>query len=109
MPKYTVTFTKTESYDVEANNACEAEDMALDYYNNDKEAFTDGPIDEITVQEIAEPKNTNGKTCASIVRYVIETFINTPQGEEFIDKRIHNDWKGFFEYLEKALQSIEKE
>ena len=52
MPKYKVSFMKIESYEVEAPNAYEAEDIALDMYNADKDAFTHEHIDEIEVEEI---------------------------------------------------------
>lgn len=52
MPKYTVTFIKQETYEVEADNPYEAEDMALDMYNADKDAFTHEHIDEMEVEEI---------------------------------------------------------
>ena len=52
MPKYKVSFMKIETYEVEAPNVYEAEDMALDMYNTDKDAFTHEYIDEIEVEEI---------------------------------------------------------
>ena len=52
MPKYTVTFIKQESYDVEAENRYEAEDMALEILNDDKYAFFGSPIHEIEIEEI---------------------------------------------------------
>ena len=52
MPKYKVSFMKIESYEVEADNPYEAEDIALDYYQNDKLAFTDDKIDEIEIEEV---------------------------------------------------------
>ena len=52
MPKYKVSFMKIESYEVEAPNKYEAEDMALDMYIADKDAFTHEHIDEIEVEEI---------------------------------------------------------
>ena len=52
MPIYKVSFIKQETYKVEAPDAYEAEDMALDMYNADKDAFTHEHIDEIEVEEI---------------------------------------------------------
>lgn len=52
MKKYKVSFTKIESYEVEADNVAEAEDIAIDYLMNDKMAFTDDKIDEIEVEEV---------------------------------------------------------
>ena len=52
MPKYKVSFMKIESYEVEAPNKYEAEDMALDMYIADKDAFTHEHIDEVEVKEI---------------------------------------------------------
>lgn len=52
MAKYKVSFTKIESYEVEADSATEAEDIAIDYLMNDKMAFTDDKIDEIDVEEV---------------------------------------------------------
>lgn len=50
--KYKVSFIKIESYEVEADNMAEAEDIAIDYLMNDKMAFTDDKIDEIEVERI---------------------------------------------------------
>ena len=52
MPKYTVTFTKQETYEVEANNAYDAEDFALEMLADDEYAFIDGPVHEIEIEEI---------------------------------------------------------
>jgi hypothetical protein len=52
MPKYTVTFTKQEVYEVEAENPYEAEDMALDLLNDDEYAFLGSPIYEIEIEEV---------------------------------------------------------
>ena len=52
MPKYTVTFTKQETYEVEAENFCEAEDFALEMLADDEYAFIDGPVHEIEIEEI---------------------------------------------------------
>ncbi len=56
MPKYTVTFVKQESYDVEAENQCEAEDIALAMLNDDEYAFLSSPIHEIFIENIDEEK-----------------------------------------------------
>lgn len=50
MPKYTVTFIKQESYEVEAENRYEAEDMALEMLNDDEYAFLATPIHEIFIE-----------------------------------------------------------
>lgn len=53
MPKYKVRLTKHEIYnDIEANSFEEAEEIALDYYMNDKMAFLDDKIDEIQVERM---------------------------------------------------------
>ena len=52
MPKYAVTFTKLEVYEVEAENSYEAEDMALEMLADDEYAFLDGPVHEIEIKEI---------------------------------------------------------
>ena len=57
MPKYTVTFIKQESYEVEAENCYDAEDMALEMLNDDEYAFLDGPIHEIEIEEVEEDEN----------------------------------------------------
>ena len=50
MPKYTVTFTKHETYEVEADNPDAAIDEAIKKYEQDPWAFdSDTPIHEITV------------------------------------------------------------
>lgn len=54
MEKYKVSFMKIESYEVEADNMADAEDIALDYLMDDKKAFTDDKIDEIEVEKIKE-------------------------------------------------------
>ena len=51
MKKYKVTFTKYETYYVEANDPYEAEDMAFDLLDNDKLAFLLDPVDEIRVEK----------------------------------------------------------
>ena len=45
---------KIETYEVEADNIIEAEDIALDYYHNDKLAFTDDKIDEIEIEKVSD-------------------------------------------------------
>lgn len=52
MPKYTVTFIKQESYDVEAENQYEAEDKALEMLNDDEYAFLGSPIHEIFIENM---------------------------------------------------------
>lgn len=55
MPKYTVKLTKHETYsDIEANSFEEAEEIAIDYYMNDKMAFCDDKIDEIEVEKVSD-------------------------------------------------------
>lgn len=39
MAKYKVSFMKIQSYEVEADNVMDAEDMALDLLNDDEMAF----------------------------------------------------------------------
>ena len=52
MAKYTVTFIKQETYEVEAENPYEAEDMALEMLQDDEFAFFGNPIHEIEIKEI---------------------------------------------------------
>ena len=54
MPKYTVTFTKQEVYEVEAENPYEAEDMALEMLNDDEYAFLGSPIYKIFIENMDE-------------------------------------------------------
>ena len=55
MPKYKVKLTKYEVYsDIEANSSEEAEEIAIDYYMNDKMAFLDDKIDEIEVEKVSD-------------------------------------------------------
>lgn len=54
MPKYEVSFIKIESYEVEAENRYDAEDMALEMLHDDTYAFLDGPVHEIEIKEIIE-------------------------------------------------------
>ena len=57
MPKYTVTFIKQESYDVEAENQYEAKNMALEMLNDDAYVFFDSSsIHEIFIENIDEKK-----------------------------------------------------
>ena len=44
-----------------------------------------------------------------LIRYIIELYVNNPENERFIDRVIDEDWKGFFETLEKALQNVEED
>ena len=50
MANYYVTFTKKETYEVEANSPQEAEDIALSILEDDTYAFLEGPPDEIIVE-----------------------------------------------------------
>ena len=52
MPKYTVTFIKSETYEVEAENQYEAEDIGRRMLYDDSWAFIGNPIDKITVEEV---------------------------------------------------------
>lgn len=52
MPKYEVSFIKIESYEVEANNTYEAEDLGLEMLHDNEYAFLDGPVHEIEIKEI---------------------------------------------------------
>ena len=52
MPKYKVSFMKIQSYEVEAENAMDAENMALEMLNDDEWAFLHEHIDEIEIEEI---------------------------------------------------------
>ena len=52
MPNYKVSFTKIQSYEVEAENAMDAEDIALEILNDDEWAFLHEYIDEIKIEEI---------------------------------------------------------
>ena len=47
---YYITLTKHEVYEVEADSPEEAEKIGLDFYENDKYAFAEGPIDKIDVK-----------------------------------------------------------
>ena len=52
--KYSVTFFKEETYEVEAADPIEAENKATDMYNADKYAFdSDSPVREISVYKIS--------------------------------------------------------
>ena len=52
MPKYKVSFMKIQSYEVEADNAMDAEDIALEILNDDEWAFLHERIEEIEIEEI---------------------------------------------------------
>ena len=52
MPNYKVSFMKIQSYEVEADNAMDAEDIALEILNDDEWAFLHERIDEIEIEEI---------------------------------------------------------
>lgn len=52
MKKYKVSFMKIQSYEVEAENAMDAEDMALEMLNDDEWAFLHEHVDEIEIEEI---------------------------------------------------------
>ena len=52
MPKYKVSFKKIQSYEVEAENPMDAEDMVLEILNDDEWAFLHEHIDEIEIEEI---------------------------------------------------------
>ena len=55
MPIYNVKLTKHEIYNnIEADSFEEAEEIALDYYMNDKMAFLDDNVDEIEVERVSE-------------------------------------------------------
>lgn len=55
MPKYKVKLTKHEIYsDIEAETAEKAEEIAIDYYMNDKMAFLDDKIDEIEIEKVSD-------------------------------------------------------
>ena len=52
MPNYKVSFMKIQSYEVEAENMMDAEDIALEMLNDDEWAFLHEHIDEIEIEEI---------------------------------------------------------
>lgn len=52
MPKYKVSFIKIQSYEVEAENMINAEDIALEILNDDELAFLHEHIDEIKIEEV---------------------------------------------------------
>ena len=55
MAKYRVKLTKHEIYnDIEADSFEEAEEIAIDYYMNDKMAFLDDKIDEIETEKVSD-------------------------------------------------------
>ena len=55
MAKYRVKLTKHQIYsDIEADSFEEAEEIAIDYYMNDKMAFLDDKIDEIETEKVSD-------------------------------------------------------
>ena len=52
MKEYKVSFMKIQSYEVEAENAMDAEDIALEILNEDEWAFLHEHVDEIKIEEI---------------------------------------------------------
>ena len=52
MPKYKVSFMKIESYEIEADNIMDAEDLGLEMLQDDEWAFLHEYIDEIEIEEI---------------------------------------------------------
>ena len=52
MAKYKVSFMKIESYEIEADNPYDAEDIALEMLQDDEWAFLHEHIDEIEIEEI---------------------------------------------------------
>ena len=44
-----------------------------------------------------------------LVRYIIQTIVNDKYQAPYIAKLIDNEWKEFFETIEKALQSVEED
>ena len=52
MPNYKVSFMKIQSYEVEAENAMDAEDIALEMLQDDEWAFLHEHIDEIEIEKI---------------------------------------------------------
>ena len=52
MPNYKVSFTKIQSYEIEAENAMDAEDIALEILNDDEWAFLHEHIDKIEIEEV---------------------------------------------------------
>lgn len=55
MPRYNVKLTKHEIYpNIEADSMEKAEEIALDYYMNDKMAFLDDWVDEIEVEKVSD-------------------------------------------------------
>ena len=56
MPKYTVTFIKNETYEIEAENQYKAEDIGRQMLCDDEWAFMGDTIDKIFVEEVNENK-----------------------------------------------------
>ena len=56
MKEYKVSFMKIQSYEVEAENAMDAEDIALEILNEDEWAFLHEHVDEIKIEEIKKGK-----------------------------------------------------
>ena len=54
MPKYTVTFIKKETYEIEAEDRYEAKELAEEMLLDDEWAFLDNTVDEIIVEPIDE-------------------------------------------------------
>ena len=52
MKKYKVSFMKIQSYEVEAENTIDAENIALEILNDDEWAFLHEHVDEIKIEEI---------------------------------------------------------
>lgn len=52
MKEYKVSFMKIQSYEIEAENAIDAENIALEVLNDDEWAFLHEHIDEIKIEEI---------------------------------------------------------
>lgn len=52
MKKYKVSFMKIQSYEVEAENPMDAEDIALEMLKDDEWAFLHESVDEIEIEEV---------------------------------------------------------
>ena len=52
MPNYKVSLMKIQSYEVEAENPMDAEDMVLEMISDDEFAFLHEHIDKIEIEEI---------------------------------------------------------
>lgn len=110
MPIFNVKLTKHEFYNgIEANSAEEAEEIAIDYYMNDKMAFLDDKIDEIETEKVsvikkmakwkivAYPEWDNGLTKQ-------EKVIEAASREEAELKA----WKTFPEYHEIGVHKVKE-